>query len=115
TGETGSAVTVRPKTIDFGEVYPGLSAPILLAISGVKGALVKGTIRPVESWIVLDQTAFDGMSTPVRVRADTTRLRGSTHYTGTIIVTPEKNAEEISVKVEVDVLGFETYSGQTTI
>jgi serine/threonine protein kinase len=110
-----SQVIVRPKTIDFEEVYPGLSHPILLTISGVKGALVKGTIRPVESWIVLDQTTFDGMSTPVRVRADTTRLRGSSHYTGTIIVTPEKTAEEISVKVEVDVLGFETYSGQTTI
>ena len=110
-----SQVIVRPKTINFEEVYPGLSHPILLTISGVKGALVKGTIRPVESWIVLDQTAFDGMSTPVRVRADTTRLRGSTHYTGTIIITPENNAEEISVKVEVDVIGYETYSGQTTI
>ena len=110
-----SQVVVRPKTIDFEEVYPGLSHPILLTISGVKGALVKGTIRPVESWIVLDQTAFDGMSTPVRVRADTTRLRGSTHYTGTIIVAPEINAEEIKVKVEVDVLDFSTSSGQTTI
>ena len=108
-------VIVRPKIIDFEEVYPGLSHPILLTISGVKGALVKGTIRPVESWIVLDQTAFDGMSTPVRVRADTTRLRGSMHYTGTIIITPDNNVEEISVKVEVDVVGFETYSGQTTI
>ena len=105
-------VVVRPKTIDFEEVYPGLSHPILLTISGVKGALVKGAIRPVESWIVLDQTAFDGMSTPVRVRADTTRLHGSTHYTGTIIISPDNNAEEISVKVEVDVLGFTTSNGQ---
>ncbi len=108
-------VVVRPKTIDFEEVYPGLSHPILLTITGVKGALVKGAIRPVESWIVLDQTAFDGMSTPVRVRADTTRLHGSTHYTGTIIISPDNNAEEISVKVEVDVLGFTTSSGQTII
>jgi serine/threonine protein kinase len=110
-----SQVVVRPKTIDFEEVYPGLSHPILLTITGVKGALVKGTIHSVESWIVLDQTAFDGMSTPVRVRADATRLRGSTHYTGTIIVAPENNAEEIKVKVEVDVLDFTTSSGQTTI
>ena len=110
-----SQVIVRPKIIDFGEAYPGLSHPILLTISGVKGALVKGTIRRVESWIVLDQTAFDGMSTPVRVRADTTRLRGSTHYTGTIIVTPDNGAEEISVRVEVDVLGLIMSSGQTTI
>jgi len=108
-------IVVRPKTIDFEEVYPGLSHPILLTITGVKGALVKGAIRPVESWIVLDQTAFDGMSTPVRVRADTTRLHGSTHYTGTIIISPDNNAEEISVKVEVDVLGFTTSSGQTII
>jgi serine/threonine protein kinase len=110
-----SQVIVRPKTIDFEEVYPGLSHPILLTISGVRGALVKGTVRPVESWIVLDKTAFDGMSTSVRVRADTTRLRGSTHYTGTILVKSDNKAEEILVKVEVDVLGFDTYSGQTTI
>jgi serine/threonine protein kinase len=108
-------VIVRPKTIDFEEVYPGLSHPLLLTISGVKGALVTGTIRPVESWIVLDQTVFDGMSTPVRVRADTTRLRGSTHYTGTIIVTPDTSAQEITVKVELDVLGFSSTSSQTSI
>jgi serine/threonine protein kinase len=108
-------VVVRPKTIDFEEIYPGLSHPILLTISGVKGALVKGTLRSVESWIVLDKTVFDGMSTSVRVRADTTRLRGSTHYTGTILVKSDNKTEEILVKVEVDVLGFDTYSGQTTI
>ncbi|HXX78123.1 MAG TPA: hypothetical protein VEI53_06520, partial [Ktedonobacteraceae bacterium] len=101
--------------IDFEEVYPGLSHAILLTISGVKGSLVKGTIHPVESWIVLDQTAFDGMSTPVRVRADTTRLRGSTHYTGTIIISADNAPQEITVKVEVDVLGFATTSGEVGI
>jgi serine/threonine protein kinase len=109
--EQANAVIVRPKTIDLGQVYPGLSAPILLTISGVKGALVSGTIRPVESWIVLDQTMFDGMSTPVRVRADTTRLRGSTHYTGTIMITPDNGEQDIAVKVELDVLGYTTSSG----
>jgi serine/threonine protein kinase len=115
TRESSNAIIVRPKTIDFGEVYPGLSAPILLTISGVKGALVSGTIRPVESWLVLDQTTFDGMSTPVRVRADATRLRGSTHYTGTIMVTPDNGTQDIVVKVELNVLGFATASGQNTI
>ena len=106
-----NAIVVRPKTIDFGEVYPGLSAPILLTISGVKGALVSGTIHPVESWIVLDQTTFDGMSTPVRVRADSTRLRGSTHYNGTIIVQLDNSQQEITVKVQLDVLGFAASGG----
>ncbi len=110
--DPANAAVVRPKAIDFGEVYPGLSAPILLTISGVKGALVSGTIHPVESWIVLDQTIFDGMSTPVRVRADSTRLRGSTHYTGTIIVKPDNNQQEITVKVLLDVLGFAKRNGR---
>lgn len=111
--EPDNAVIVRPKTIDFGQVYPGLSAPILLTISGVKGALVSGTIHPVESWIVIDQASFDGMSTPVRVRVDSTRLRGSTHYTGAIMVTPADGEQDIAVKVELDVLGYSTSSGQS--
>jgi len=113
--DPANAAVVRPKAIDFGEVYPGLSAPILLTISGVKGALVSGTIHPVESWIVLDQTIFDGMSTPVRVRADSTRLRGSTHYTGTIIVKPDNSQQEITVKVLLDVLGFATSGGLSPV
>lgn len=104
----GDDIIVRPKTIDFGQVYPGLSAPILLTISGARGALVSGTIHPVESWIVTDTTSFDGMSTPIRVRVDSTRLRGSTRYTGTIIVEPADSEQEIPVSVQVDVLGYTT-------
>lgn len=101
-------VVIEPRTIDFGQVYPGLSAPILLTIAGARGALVSGTIHPVESWIVLDETTFDGAKTPVNVRVDSTRLRGSTHYTGTIMVTPDENEREVAVTVEVDVLGYST-------
>jgi hypothetical protein len=101
-------VVVDPKTIDFGQVYPGLSAPILLTISGARGSLVSGTLRPVESWIVLDQTTFDGTRTPVNVRVDSTRLRGATHYTGTIMVIPDEGDREIAVTIEVDVLGYTT-------
>jgi Protein kinase domain len=117
--DEGAAVVVRPRTIDFGQVYPGLSAPNLLTITGAKGALVSGTIHAVESWIVLDTTSFDGMNTPVRIRADSTRLSGASHYTGTIIVQPDGSAREIPVTVEVDVLEHTTLaipgraSGQT--
>ena len=109
--EPDSAVVVRPRTIDFGQVYPGLSAPLLLTITGAKGALVSGTIQPVESWIVTDVNSFDGMNTPVRVRVDSTRLRGSTHYRGTIIIQPEDSEREIPVQVQLDVLGYN--GGQT--
>jgi serine/threonine protein kinase len=102
------AVVVRPKTIDFGQVYAGLSAPILLTISGARGALVSGTIRPIESWIIVDTTRFDGMNTPVRVRADSTRLEGASHYTGKIIIQPDNSTREITVPVELDVLEHTT-------
>lgn len=102
------ALVIEPKTIDFGQAYPGLSAPILLTISGARGALVSGTLHAVESWIVLDETSFDGTRTPINVRVDTTRLRGSTHYTGTIMITPDESEREIAVTVEVDVLGYTT-------
>ncbi|HEV2580226.1 MAG TPA: protein kinase [Ktedonobacteraceae bacterium] len=113
-----NTVVVRPRTIDFGQTYPGLTAPILLTITGAKGALVSGTIRPVESWIIIDTTTFDGLSTPVRVRADSTRLTGSSHYTGKIIIQPDDSEREIIVTVELEVLEHTTVtmprvSGQT--
>src|SRR5258708_20914538 len=79
-----------------------------MTICVVKGAVGKGSLRQVEFWLVLDHRTFDGVSTPVRVPADSTRWRGSTHYTGTIIVTPDDSEQKVTVKVELDVLGFST-------
>lgn len=101
-------LVVEPRKIDFGQVYPGLSAPILLTISGTKGALVSGSIHAVESWIVVDSTTFDGTRVPINVRIDSTRLRGSSHYTGTIMITPDEGEREVAVTIEVDVLGYTT-------
>ncbi|HTD20182.1 MAG TPA: hypothetical protein VK667_11700, partial [Ktedonobacteraceae bacterium] len=103
----GAELVVQPLTLDFGEVYPGISAPLLLTISGYKGAFVQGTVTTKEAWILIDQTNFDGMSTLVNVQVNTARLRGSTHYSGSIIIMPDDDDEEqdIVVKVEVDVLG----------
>lgn len=99
---------VDPRKIDFGQVYPGLSAPIQLIISGARGTLISGSIHSTESWIILDQTTFDGSKIPINVRVDSTRLRGATHYTGTVIITPDESERETSVTVELDVLGYTT-------
>ncbi len=115
-----AALIIEPKKIDFGQVYPGLSAPILLTLSAPRGELVSGSLRVVENWIILDQAAFDGPRTPINVRIDSTRLRGSTHYTGSIIITPDESESEVTVTVEADVMGFTTtqiarkQAGQTT-
>lgn len=103
-----TTLVVEPKTIDFGQVYPGLSAPIILTLSGTNGSLVSGSLRVVENWIILDQTTFDGDKIPINVRIDSTRLRGSTHYTGTIMITPDEGEREIAVTVEADVMGYTT-------
>ncbi len=101
-------VSVEPRKMDFGQVYPGLSAPLLLTISGVRGAVISGSLHAVESWIVLDQTSFDGTKIPVSVRVDSTRLHGATHYTGAIVIAPDDIDQEIEVPVELDVLGYTT-------
>jgi serine/threonine protein kinase len=99
---------VRPATINFGQVYPGLSAPMLLTITGNQGSVVQGTIQPVEPWIIVDQTRFDGMSTLVRVRVDSSQLAGSQRYSGTIVITPlsETAGKPAEVKVEVEVMNY---------
>ncbi len=101
-----SSVQVQPRTLDFGEVYPGISAPLTFSIIGNQGAAVNGFIRATDPWIVVDQTAFDGMSTRVNVRINSTQLHGATHYTGTILVAPEGEEQDIVVVVEADILSF---------
>lgn len=107
-----SNVVVQPRVLDFGQVYPGVSAPLSFSVAGNQGMLVTGTIRSVESWIVVDQTAFDGMSTRVNVRVNSTQLHGSTHYTGTILISPEGEEQDMVVTVEADILGFGTPSNR---
>lgn len=97
-------IIVQPLTLDFGEVYPGLSEPLWLTISDERGT--HGTIATSEQWIQLDETSFDGINTHLSVRVNTLRLHGSMHHTGSIVVMPDEEDEEqdIVVAVEVDVL-----------
>jgi hypothetical protein len=108
-----TGIMVQPLTIDFGEVQPGLSEPVELTIIGDRSTFIQGTISATEPWILVDQTSFDGLATRVNVQVNTSRLgspspamRGSTHYTGSILVVPDDDDEEqdIVVRVEVDVL-----------
>jgi serine/threonine protein kinase len=111
-----SPVQVSPAVLDFGQVYPGISAPLALMITGRQGMQVRGTIRATEPWIQLDMTQFDGMSTRVNVRVNSTLLsNGSsahTHYTGTVIISPDDEGEtdDILVTVTVDFFGYATTS-----
>lgn len=109
-----SPVQVSPRTLDFGGVYPGVSAPLSLTITGDQGIAVRGIIKAVEPWIIVDQTQFDAMSTRVNVRVDSTALSGRL-YSGTILILPEDDADEhtsneIVVKVNADILGYMTSS-----
>jgi serine/threonine protein kinase len=106
-------IVIQPRAIDFGEVYPGVSEPLTLSITGNKGTLVRGSLAASEPWILLDTSTFDGMSTRVNVRINTAGLRGSAHYSGSIIIMPEEEDEEqdITVPVQIDVLGLSDSDG----
>ena len=98
-------IEVLPRILDFGEIHPELSEPLMLSIIGNRGNYVHGTLTCSAPWILLDADVFDGSNTAIAVQIDATHLRG--HYTGTIFVIPNEEDEEqdITVRVEVDVLG----------
>jgi hypothetical protein len=105
-------IQVTPRRIDFGQVYPGISAPLSFTIAGRQGITVRGTVHATEQWIMLDQSQFDGMSTSVNVRVNSTRLAGGSHYSGTILISPDNDDtdEELAVTVEVDIVSYTTSS-----
>lgn len=120
-------IEVRPDRLDFGQVNPGISSPMLLYITGNKGTSVRGTIQPVEPWIIVDTQSFDGMSTLVRVRVDSTDLQMvshslsnisqpvSTHYEGSILVQSTNELDEYHIAVVVDVLSLDTSGGYEAV
>jgi serine/threonine protein kinase len=103
-----SPIQVSPRTLDFGTIYPGISAPLVIMISGIQGLLISGTVHTNEPWIMLDQSRFDGMTTRINVRLDSTQLQGATHYTGVIFITPDSEnvQKDIEVIVEAYIIGF---------
>src|SRR5260370_16759978 len=91
---------------------------MLLYIAGNHGTSVRGTIEPVEPWIIVNTTTFDGMSSLVRVRVDSTNLQViggsseavSTHYEGSILVRPAGEVGVYTVTVALDVLSYNAMS-----
>jgi hypothetical protein len=108
---TTSPIQVSPRMLDFGKVYSGISAPLVVTINGNQGLLVRGTVHTNEPWILIDQTQFDGMTTRINVRLDSTQLQGATHYVGTILITPDGEQKDIEVIVEADIIGFTSSQG----
>ena len=104
---TTSTIMIQPLIIDFGEVYPGISEPMSLAIMGRKGTFVQGSLAATEPWIIIDKTSFEGMNTRLSVRVDTSGLFESRRYSGSIIIMPEEedNAQDLKVTVQVSVIG----------
>ena len=107
TPRRGVPLQVRPHKLDFGTVYPGLSAALTIWISGPQGYSVRGTIHTDEPWIHVDQSQFDGVSTEVNVQINSLKLQRDTHYTGQIIISSlDEERSDVTVKVEADIQGY---------
>lgn len=107
TPRRGVPLQVRPHKLDFGTVYPGLSAALTIWISGPQGYNTHGTIRADEPWIHVDQSHFDGVSTEVNVQINSLKLQRDKHYTGQIIISSlDEERSDIVVTVEADIQGY---------
>ncbi|GCE04643.1 hypothetical protein KDAU_19720 [Dictyobacter aurantiacus] len=100
-------VPVSPRVLDFGTVYPGLSAPLKITIGDESGEDVSGTIHTEDSWIQLSQTMFDAPLSEISVRVNSLQLPRQNHYSGTIVIMVDDDVQrEVIVKVEAEVQGF---------
>jgi hypothetical protein len=102
----GTAITVKPKMLDFGMVYPpGISAPLKISIESPQELWVRGTIQTAESWIRLDHAEFDGTHAYVNVQIRSSQLNSYTPYRGEVIITPE-GGTPVTVVVCADIQGY---------
>jgi serine/threonine protein kinase len=102
----GTVIAAKPKTLDFGAVYPpGISAPLKIMIENPQGLWVKGTIEASESWIHLDRNEFDGANAYVNVQIRSSQLRSYTAYKGEVVISPE-GGSPVTVVVDADIQGY---------
>jgi Serine/threonine protein kinase len=100
-------ISVVPRALDFGTVFPGISATLIIQITGPQGVPVRGTIHCYEPWIQLSKTTFDGSLTEINVRVNSLRLQRNQHYSGEVVIVPEQNTRTpIVVRVEADIQGY---------
>jgi tRNA A-37 threonylcarbamoyl transferase component Bud32 len=110
---TASPLLISPRALNFGTLYPGVSAPMAFTISSPLGEHVSGIIHSNDPWIFLDRFEFDAVNTRVHVRINSTKLLPSRHYTGTIIIIPDLDeAKEMAVMVEADIAEQDAQNGR---
>ncbi|GCF06847.1 hypothetical protein KDI_04110 [Dictyobacter arantiisoli] len=100
-------VPVSPRVLDFGTVYPGISAPLKITIGDPSGLSVRGTVHTPDPWIQLSQVELDAAVTEISVRVNSLRLSRHSHYKGSVVISLEGNTRgDIVVTVEAEVQGF---------
>ncbi|GCE18487.1 hypothetical protein KDK_22870 [Dictyobacter kobayashii] len=101
------AIPVSPRVLDFGTVYPGLSAPLKITIGDEAGEVVSGTVHTDDPWIQLSQTTFNAAQAEIGVRVNSLQLSRQSHYSGLVVITLDDDVRgELHVKVEAEVQGF---------
>jgi serine/threonine protein kinase len=107
TPKRGGPVPVSPRILDFGTVYPGISAPLKITIGDTSGYPIAGMLHTPDTWIQLSQASFDTAQAEISVRVNSLQLARNSHYSGTIVIDLEDNTRgEIVVKVEAEVQGY---------
>jgi hypothetical protein len=72
----GVAPLVQPRQIDLGQLRAGQDGSMTLTISGLNGASVSGTVKPLAAWLRVDKNQFSGPSTLIQVTARTSQIQG---------------------------------------
>jgi len=96
-----AAPVAQPRELDFGQLRAGQDGSATLTITGQNGAAVSGTLRPLASWLHLDSTQFNGVSTLIRVTARTSAIAGSGPQRSAVEIASGSRREYIPVRLEI--------------
>ncbi len=99
----GGSLRLAPGALDIGPLAPGQAGVASFTVTGMGGVSVSGEIKPMTSWLHVSPTQFNGPSTLVDVRADTSTLPGSQTHKGIIQISGA--GQRLMMPVSVAVLG----------
>jgi tRNA A-37 threonylcarbamoyl transferase component Bud32 len=99
----GTGLQLQPGALDIGPLVPGQAGIASFTVSGAGGLSISGEVKPLDSWLHVSPARFNGPSTLIEVRADTSGFAAAQKHQGGIQISGA--GQHLIMPVSVAVLG----------
>ncbi|MBC7195336.1 MAG: copper amine oxidase N-terminal domain-containing protein [Caldisericia bacterium] len=99
--ENPPSLNIDKNVIDFGEIKKGDEAINFFVLSNIGGGILSGTIRVLDSWIIIDRNSFSGNEFKIFVKIDSSKLNEGLSYKGRIDIISNGGNKNIDIYVKI--------------